>query len=349
MKKRLNTYELKIIIKVLLITVLVLIFVWISVFFFYPFHYIFGNISDEVWNNDEEFLLDYTVELQKQPNEDFVVLNLSDVQISNFSLINGGFIKAKNLINKLVDEIDPDLITLTGDNLNGPVNYLIAEQFTTFIDHFNIPWAPVMGNHDAEGSGDNNWVADLFLTSNNCVLKKGPNDMGVGNYAITIMENDEIVSAIIMMDSHSYKGDGYDHIWQNQLEWYNWIVNGLNGIAGHIVTNIAMMHIPLFEYVDAWNYWESTNFDSEIGFGEKNERISICETNNGFFNLIKALNSTKVVLCGHDHLNNFSIVYEGVNLAYATKSSDASYNNSKLGGTILTISNSNIILEHYLP
>lgn len=40
------------------------------------------------------------------------------------------------------------------------------------MDSFQIPWAPINGNHDGEGNADFNWIADEFLKSKYCLLKK---------------------------------------------------------------------------------------------------------------------------------------------------------------------------------
>lgn len=51
--------------------------------------------------------------------------------------------------------------------------------------------------------------------------------------------------------------------------------------------------------------------------------------------------STKNVICGHDHVNDFSLVYEGVRLTYALKTGNGAYwveGGSQSGYTQLTIS-----------
>lgn len=192
-----------------------------AVYFFVPAYYRVGTVSAEVWSETQEFSLDYTVQLEKDPEEDFIVLNLADVQIIDYDLLDGDYQKAIDLITQLIEETQPDLITLTGDNCAGYKNDLVVKKFIKFIDSFDIPWAPVMGNHDNDGSGDYNWVADLMMNAENYVMKKGPSEMGVGNYVITIIENDTIVQALIMMDSHD------NEVWDNQQDWYSWVVNGL--------------------------------------------------------------------------------------------------------------------------
>jgi len=110
-----------------------------------------------------------------------------------------------------------------------------------------------------------------------------------------------------------------------------------------------MFHIPLVEYDDDWDCWVESGYDESIGSGVKNESVCCDDTNNGFFDLIKLLGSTKNVICGHEHLNTYSIIYQGVKLTYAIKSSEASYFNIHIqGGTILSISSSGVEIEKYI-
>ena len=314
-----------------------------TLYLFVPLFYRTGVESGEVWSETQEFSLDYTVQLEKDSTKDFVVLNLADVQIIDFDLFNGKYDKTIALITKLIADKQPDLITLTGDNVAGGKNILVIQHFIKFIDSFDIPWAPVMGNHDNDGLGDYNWVADMMINTENCVMKKGLSDMGCGNYVITIMENDTIVQALIMMDSHD------SEVLNNQQDWYSWVVNGLDEVAGYSVDSTVMLHIPLFEYSEAWDYWVASDYDENIGSGERNETVCCSDTSNGFFALIKALGSTKNIVCGHDHINDYSILYEGVRLTYAVKSGYTSYYNEDiLGGTVLHISTTELNIEQYI-
>lgn len=69
-------------------------------------------------------------------------------------------------------------------------------------------------------------------------------------------------------------------------------------------------------------------------------REPICSPyyNSGMFEKIVELNSTKNVICGHEHKNNFSVLYRGVRLTYATKTGDGHdwvEDGSVCGGTVL--------------
>ena len=55
---------------------------------------------------------------------------------------------------------------------------------------------------------------------------------------------------------------------------------------------------------------------------------------------IAGIYSTKNVICGHEHKNNFSVLYRGVRLTYATKTGDGHdwvEDGSVCGGTVLKL------------
>ena len=87
--------------------------------------------------------------LKKNQNEYFVILNLTDTQLTNAEW-DEGCEKRKILeytVSKLINEIDPDLITVTGD-LAWAGHDVAYDSLAELLDSYNIPWAPVWGNHD---------------------------------------------------------------------------------------------------------------------------------------------------------------------------------------------------------
>lgn len=319
-----------------------------------------GGIDNfyEDWSPDQTYTADYAINLEKDPNKDFVVLNFADVQLSTNEVYGRYGEIAEKTIDKAIKEVKPDLITLTGDNAWCKIGYIRLVQV---IDSYGIPWAVVMGNHD----GDNgekvyeNWCAYQVASAKNSVFKYGPKDMGVGNYIINITENGQIIHSIYMVDTHtdtSLPCGGYDHLWDNQLKWYEWAVKGNNALAGKTVESSIFFHIPAIQYRYAWDaaqYNEATgtydNPEYADSFGGKEEGICSPEFDSGFFALVKELDSTKNMIAGHDHVNDFSILYDGVRLSYSLKCGPGCYwNESKNGGSTLTIgSDGHAVFGHH--
>lgn len=306
------------------------------------------------WSAEDEFTTDFYIEIEKEPGKDFVLLNLTDIQLDDDELYTSLSDDSFALITKLVEDLDPDLITLSGDNAWGTMTYL---ETIKLVDSFGIPWAAVMGNHDGQGCISEFWAAYHLAEAENSVFEFGPEGMGYGNYLINITENGKIVHSVYMMDTHNnreYETEdgtigGYDHLWDNQMDWYKWCVEGTNAIAGYNVPSTVITHIPVVEYYEAWHA-VATDIDEANGklgfienptddaYGRRGETGGHPPVNNGFFDLCKELGSTKHMIVGHDHDNDYSIVYEGIRLTYAVKVGRGCYfTEDMMGGTTLTI------------
>lgn len=303
------------------------------------------------WSATDEFSADYCAEIAKDPNEDFVILNLADVQLKDDILYDVRGEETAKQIDEIVKEIKPDLITLTGDNAWGTMAYI---ELIKQVDSYGIPWAPVMGNHDGQCLVSEFWAAYLLYKADNCLFEFGPENMGYGNYIINITENGRIIHTLFMLDTHNNAEytledgstvGGYDHLWDNQIEWYKWAVNGISEAAGKTVESTVIMHIPVYEYKDAWKkaygseeYGTLAPELAPVAQGTNGEGVCCAPVNNGFFAVCKELGSTKNMLAGHDHANDFQIVYEGIRLNYVLKTGYGSYYSDDLmGATTVTI------------
>ncbi len=333
----------------------ILVFFMCLVQMIVPFIYTLGSNAEEnfsQWSADDAYSVENTAILEKTAGEDFVVLNLTDIQLGEGEALtmNGDY--AFDVIDELVERTNPDLITVSGDNLLGFMgSYATVEKLSSL----GIPYALVMGNHDGQDTITEDWAAYLVANAKNSLFEFGPKDMGYGNYIINIKQDNEIVHTLYMMDTHDHAvytladgstTEGYDHLWNNQFEWYRWAVEGLADLEGHTVQSSIFFHIPVYEYTAAF---ESV-FDAENGaflpeyadicFGERNEGVCSAPVNNGFFDLVKELDSTKDIIVGHDHVNSFSVPFEGVRLSYGLKTGYGSYSDetgNNNGGSVLYI------------
>lgn len=319
------------------------------------------------WSAEDEFTSDSYIELEKAVGEDFVVLNLADVQVDDSEIYDTLGEESMALIATLIEDKDPDLITLSGDNAWGTMAYL---ELIELVDSYDIPWAAVMGNHDGQGCISEFWAAYHLAEAENSLFEFGPKGMGYGNYLINITENGNIVHSIYMMDTHNNRDyeingeivNGYDHLWEDQMDWYEWCVKGTNALAGKTVESTVIMHIPVYEYFDAW-YAVSSDVDdangvlgtidpayADIAQGRRGEYGGHPPVNNGFFTLCKKLGSTKNMIVGHDHDDDYSILYEGIRLTYSVKvGRGCYYTEDMMGGTTLTINSDGegTITQHY--
>ena len=311
-----------------------------------------GQISDEHWDISQKYSLEDTTILKKEKDKDFIILNLSDIHFTDYGKKAASIPNTIANIKKMVATVQPDLITVTGDIVCSDSTYHSVEYFTDLMESFGIPWAPVFGNHDGEGNCDLNYICDVMMTSPHCLLKKGDPELGIGNYIINIAEENQdgtlnVVESLIMVYSHNYSTN------TKQMDWYTWAAEGIKEISGN-ATEISMFcHVPLAEYQYAYDKaWDSENNTWRDGFeayGELNEKVAYGRDNNGqphqkdFFSAIKNKENTKFIFCGHDHLNNFSILYEGIRLTYTMKIGIASGSEFHLnGGTVITVGDNGI-------
>ncbi len=311
-----------------------------------------GDVSTYTWDPYDSFTLDDTVILTKEKGKDFVILNLTDTHFADYGYRAFTAFDVETKIKTLVASVKPDLITVSGDIVCTDSTYYAVRRFTDLMESFGIPWAPFFGNHDDEGNCDLNFLADIMMSAPNCVMSKGDPEMGVGNYIINIAEEKgdgtlNIVESLIIMDSHHSQAN------EKQVEWFRWAADGINKISDNNAEISLMFHIPLPEYQYAYDAaWDSEKKcwrEDYNAFGECNEKIC-CERNadgeplqRGFFDAIKKSGSAKYVFCGHEHLNNFSIEYEGVRLTYCLKIGMSSgYKFSFSGGTEIRIGDEGI-------
>lgn len=277
-------------------------------------------------------------------DDDFKVMQLTDIHIG------AGFMSVKkdnmalNAVAAMISEEKPDLVVVTGD-IAFPIpfqagtlnNKNAAKLFAELMEQLGVYWCYAFGNHDTEAYSyfSREQISDFYTSGNypHCIAQAGPEDVdGVGNYVINIKNSiGQITQSLFMLDSHSYLSNdplgilwNYDCIHENQIEWYENTVKQLTDENGSIVPkSIAFFHIPIEEYKTAWEEYTNNGYaDTEnvkYHYGkvtEKNSMICISELNNGFFDKALELGSTQAMFCGHDHLNNFSLSYKGIDLNY---------------------------------
>lgn len=315
------------------------------------------------------------IKLQKTKGKDFIVLNLSDPQLANHEWREGRIERRilTQTVDTLVSRVKPDLITVSGD-LAWPCEMIAYEAISDYLDSFGIPWAPVWGNHDNDGDADLiARHAEIVSSRKNCIFEDGPENLGNGNYVISIEEEGKPVSALIMMDSHNCTEitleDGrtrhvHEELYPEQLTWYREQTVKLKEMG--CGSTAVILHIPIRNYRDAWRAalksgiepWtvlpqDATGADIwnegyESSFGINHEGIACPPGDNGFFDLVRELGSTKYILCGHDHSDNACIKYKGVWLAFATKTGcGCDFRPYMNGGTVLTVGENGIRSLHH--
>ena len=282
---------------------------------------------------------DYILELPYQ--DDFRILELTDIHVGN----KDDREKQYKFLDLTIRDADADLIIAVGD-LFTFADKTTAKELFAFLDSYGVPWTVTFGNHDEQCYFSIDWLTDYLNNfGSNCVFCDLQDDdvFGNSNFAIDLIQDDgKTFEQVIVMDSNRYYcGDywGYDFIKPDQINWYERLVDyttAQNG--GETVDSLLFFHIPLPEFADAWEAAQNGDPDAILEYGEKNENVSAPERNSGFFNCILKQDSTRAVIVGHDHVNNYRVLYKGVYLSYGITSTDRIYyEDGMIGGQVITV------------
>ena len=260
-------------------------------------------------------------------------------------------------IRELIERSHPDLIIITGDIIYGEFddNGTSLIEFCQVMDSFGIPWAPVYGNHDNESYKGVQWQNEQFEKSKFSLFKKG-DVFGNGNYSIVITQNGKTIRKIAMMDSNGCGRLGISPGFRDdQLKWLEDTMTKESGIPG-----FTCFHIQTKDFTDAYiKAGYQTDYDSsdkrtlfELGkdvpskdgdFGKKLEGFGGSQS---IHNLCKKC-GIDGVFAGHCHINNTSVLYDGIRYTFGLKTGIYDYyDKDSIGGTLITLDGSNFTVKH---
>lgn len=306
-------------------------------------------------------------------DSEFVIANFTDIHVTDASMLGENGTTGKT-IRYGIQNSNPDLIVFSGD-LAGKAADMY--DICNFMDEFKIPYFFILGNHDRDGSLSFNSISQAVNQSKYGYIEMGPTGLGSeGNYTVKINNsNGELVHGLVMMDTgnkytvtddslveyvtnpisgvrygtfngrKTYCDPGWNGLRGKQIDWYKDFVQDLG------VETTLFCHIPFLEYCKAFEqYQDAVNKNNQAAInacapiGQCNMGEPICGSieNLGMFDAILEKGSTKNVICGHDHLNDFSLLYQGVRLTYSVKAGEGSYwqnDGNRCGYTALTINN----------
>lgn len=258
------------------------------------------------------------------------ILQLSDLHVGGGYLSRHEDRMVFKTINQLAEKHKPDLIVLTGDLVCSKPSISMSRnnknslvQIVMLLERMGIPYAVTFGNKDSEiyATHSRNRLRKYLMKQNHCLMAWDGEDItGSSNYLIKIRDREgNITGVLYFLDTNSYIYSGlrrkkYDSIHDDQVKWYEAQVKRLKGRDGKIVPSCVFMHMPLPEYSKAWKEYSGGSRSTRLISGKVSESISCPELKSKMFDSIKRLGSTKVVFCGHDHLNNFTLLYRGIRL-----------------------------------
>ena len=254
-----------------------------------------------------------------------------------------------NMLGAAYDGLKPDLVLFTGDNTLG--NHLLdvgpkrivtlnrpeitlrqmrraLRQILKPVDDRNIPFGMIYGNHDDMNDVSKEQQFALYRAYETSLpMNETDRRVDCDTYVIRLCRADGSTAwALYMLDSaYTDETGGHCVIKEETVRWFTGTAAALkeeNG--GENVPGIVFLHVPLPETERLCMPCEKTHpgavktdtgwvcLDPTLADGVMGESVSVGEDPYGLFDAIKEAGCIRAVVSGHDHLNCFDGVYDGV-------------------------------------
>ncbi len=277
-------------------------------------------------------------------DRDFVILSTTDLHLEGLKTDKD--MTSIRMLTRQIAEVKPDLVIFTGDVIQTAHQHMDAALFADMMEEIGVYWIYVFGNHEAREAKSNykKFLYDNLMSRPHCLSMFGYDGLfGYGNFAVHIMNSlTSLSQSLYIFDSGrdiddisrqklglSDSLEGYDFIKPCQIQWYKNHVREIEKQYGK-TKSMQYYHIPLPEYQNVFDEAEEKKYTpsgkAEIKYGWQYESIGCSPYNSGMFEAIKELGSTQAIFCGHDHVNDFCALYDGVYLVYNQPGGYATYN-----------------------
>lgn len=179
---------------------------------------------------------------------------------------------AYRYMREVIIAYQPDLILMTGDLVFGSLddNGTRLKSLINFMEGFQIPWAPVFGNHENESIMGADWQSEQLEMAEYCLFKQRELT-GNGNYTVGITQGGKLVRVFYMMDTNgcadmsaATAGNGHSKstygFGQDQIDWYTESIQAVK--AADANTKISMaFHVQMKAFEDAFG--QISGFDKD--------------------------------------------------------------------------------------
>ncbi|WP_152395284.1 metallophosphoesterase family protein [Paenibacillus guangzhouensis] len=263
--------------------------------------------------------------LQFREDRTFKIVQFTDIHIQRRDAKDE---QTCALIGQIVDAEQPDLVVFTGDVIEA--HHCGDHQLESFqmavqvVEERQVPWTVVFGNHDTEVNITREQLMAHAMKNPNCLAVPGPASIaGVGNYCLEVLNAQGTPAALLYhLDSGSVSTvahvDGYGWIDRSQIAWYEQesrAYTAKNG--GTPLPALAFFHIPLQEYVTAWEQGDTV--------GDRFEQVCCPRINTGLFAAMVEMGDVMGTFVGHDHTNDYISTLHRIQLCYGRKTGYNSY------------------------
>ncbi|PCH69786.1 MAG: hypothetical protein COC06_06780 [Bacteroidales bacterium] len=243
------------------------------------------------------------------------------------------------MMNEVLDTEKPDLVIFTGDIVSSDTLLKGWNIVTKPLIDRAIPWAVTIGNHDDEHDKKREEILPLIEKFPYNQTKVGPKSVyGYGNYTLSVKSANSNIDAFLLycMDSNNYstiKGiKGYGWFRNSQINWYKQTSDSFTKKNnGTPMSSLAFFHIPLFEYIEAW---EKNQLNP---IGVKNEKVCSPKINTGMYACMLQQGDIMGTFVGHDHDNNYVAPLHNIALVYGRFSGGDTYGKLINGARVIEL------------
>ncbi len=305
-------------------------------------------------------------QLQFDEDGNFKIMVLADVQ-TDYPVPDDMI----TFIREALDYAEPDLVVFCGDNINNPDDRSYDEVLAPIV-YRGIPFTGVLGNHDEESSGGKtrDEIVAKYQEYDGCLwYDADPSLHGAGTHNLPILSSDgsKVAFNLWMFDCGDYvrnsQGEwlGYDWVREDQIEWYNNTRDAMTAEnGGEVVPSIVFQHIipqepteKIFVQSDinmgdlTINFQDGTSYTflpdiSKFEDGYLFEHACPSYGNDGQWDAMVEGGDVLGVVVGHDHVNNFIVDVDGVDLIMTPGCTYSSYYNDMIqGARIIEINEEN--------
>ena len=253
------------------------------------------------------------------------------------------------MLDRAYDTLQPDLVLFTGDNTLG--NHLhdigfirrktVHDPAATLekmrralsnilepVDRRGIPFAMIFGNHDDMNDVPKTAQYPLYRAYKTCLPMNDTDETVDGDtYAVPVCAHSGKTAWVLYMLDSAWNDETGQHcrIKEETVRWYAGTSDRLseeNG--GERVPSLLFLHVPLPQTKGLYQPCTAETsgavrdgdgwfcLDPDKASGVMGESISACEDPYGLFDAIRARGDVRAVISGHDHVNCYDGVADGM-------------------------------------
>jgi len=275
-------------------------------------------------------------ELRFNKDGKFKIVQFTDV---HFKYKNPASDIALERINQVLDEEQPDFVIFTGDVVYSAPADKGMLQVLEQVSKRKLPFVVTFGNHDNEQGMTREQLYDIIRqVPGNLMPDRG--SVLSPDYVLTVKASSDAkkdAAVLYCMDSHSYSPlkdvKGYAWLTFDQVNWYRQqsaAYTARNG--GKPLPALAFFHIPVPEYNEA------ASDENAILRGTRMEEACAPKLNTGMFTAMKESGDVMGIFVGHDHDNDYAVMWKGILLAYGRfTGGNTEYNHLPNGARIIVL------------